>query len=270
MISPSLRRRALLVGALFLPLVAQAQATPAYQMRMHVPGLSGAAPQAPTPPEPVAPTGPSVVLGSISFPETIYTPTYADADLLVTNNGTESLTLPFAASTISPGMGFATLAMTSSCRTSLMPGMSCTYRIRANSSVSGERSAVFTLNTNAGVKTIPLRTYVVGGTVSMPITNGSYALLWPAQAVNTPSVQSMPVTNTGNAPLTISGFVFKADVPQFTLHSSDCVGSALPVGATCHVNVSFVSAYGGDYIGQVNLTHNGNGGLAFGVRASAQ
>ena len=77
-----------------------------------------------------------------------------------------------------------------------------------------------------------------------------------AQATLSPP-QPVTVTNTGSAPLRITGLTFTgSDAGDFLLNSDDCRGAAIDPGNTCVVNVSFAPQAQGSRTATLNVTSN--------------
>lgn len=77
-----------------------------------------------------------------------------------------------------------------------------------------------------------------------------------AQATLSPS-HPVTVTNTGGAPLRITGLTFTGpDAGDFLVSSDDCRGAAIDPGSTCVVNVSFAPQAQGPRTATLNLKSN--------------
>ena len=108
-----------------------------------------------------------------------------------------------------------------------------------------------------GIWQIPLLTAASSAMPAMTLNPTS--LTFPAQAVATASAaQPITVTNTGNAPLTITQAVTTGDFNE----SDTCVGPAIAVGATCTVQVKFLPTATGTRTGVLTVYGNVSGGQA--------
>ena len=89
-----------------------------------------------------------------------------------------------------------------------------------------------------------------------PVTSGTLAGTgsFPSVTIGTASTgQAFTVSNTGEAPITISTIVATGDFAQ----SNNC-GTSLAVGSTCAINVVFTPTAAGSRTGTLTVTSNGN------------
>ncbi len=108
-----------------------------------------------------------------------------------------------------------------------------------------------------GIWQIPLLTAALPAAPAMSVAPVS--LTFPLQAAGTASAaQTVTVTNTGNAPLTISQVTVTGD-----FYSTDsCVRSSIAAGASCAVQVSFLPSATGTRSGVLTIYGNVAGGQA--------
>jgi hypothetical protein len=115
-----------------------------------------------------------------------------------------------------------------------------------------------------GVWQIPL--LAAAGSTQAAITVAPTALAFAAQAVGTASaVQTVTVTNTGNAPLTVSRIdISLASLPlgpQAEFSETDtCTGASIATGGTCTLQVSFAPAATGSRSATLTIFGNVVGG----------
>jgi hypothetical protein len=108
-----------------------------------------------------------------------------------------------------------------------------------------------------GIWTIPLLTAVSPAAPGLALS--PTALSFGSEQVQTLSpAQSVTVTNTGNAALTVSSVVASGDFDE----SDTCVGAAIAAGATCAVQVSFLPSATGARTGVLTVYGNAPGGQA--------
>jgi hypothetical protein len=108
-----------------------------------------------------------------------------------------------------------------------------------------------------GIWEIPLLTAAYPAAPAMTMNPGS--LTFSAQAISTASAaQAITVTNSGNAPLTVTQVVTSGDFNQ----TDNCVGSAVAVGASCTVEVKFLPTATGTRTGVLTVYGNISGGQA--------
>ncbi len=108
-----------------------------------------------------------------------------------------------------------------------------------------------------GIWQIPLLTAASPAAPAMTLSPTS--LTFAAQAVSTASAaQSITVTNSGNASLTITQIAPSGDFNE----TDNCIGSAIAVGATCAVQVEFLPTQTGTRTGALTIYGNVSGGQA--------
>jgi hypothetical protein len=108
-----------------------------------------------------------------------------------------------------------------------------------------------------GIWQIPLLTAASSAAPAMTLNPAS--LTFQSQAISTASaVQSITVSNTGNAPLTITQVVTTGDFNE----TDNCIGSAIAAGATCTVQVKFLPTATGTRTGVLTPYGNVAGGQA--------
>jgi len=102
-----------------------------------------------------------------------------------------------------------------------------------------------------GIWQIPLLTAAVPATPAMSLSQAS--LTFATQAVATASaMQTIMVTNTGNAALTVSQIVASGDFSE----TNTCVGTAVGAGGTCSVEVKFAPTAVGIRTGMLTVYGN--------------
>jgi len=111
-----------------------------------------------------------------------------------------------------------------------------------------------------GIWQIPLLTATSPAAPAMALN--PTGLSFPSQAISTASsAQSITVTNTGNASLTITQVVTSGDFNE----TDNCIGSAIAAGAACTVQVKFLPAQTGARTGVLTVYGNVAGGQATAV-----
>lgn len=81
----------------------------------------------------------------------------------------------------------------------------------------------------------------------------SNPLAFGAVPIGTTTSQSVTVTNTGTAPLTISQINAGGD---YSAPTDDCVGTEIASGGTCSITVDFTPSFGGTDNGSIQLVDN--------------
>lgn len=195
---------------------------------------------------------PSGTMSTPAFPTTgVGASNTATAVVTNTGIGTLSLTAPTVA-----GTDFA-LANTT-CGTSLVANSSCSIVVRFAPTSTTARTGTVSIGTGAGTFTANLSAAGVQGTASLNPNGLSFA---GQTTYTTSGARVVTVTNSGNAPLTISGVGVSTGTSDFGA-SNGCGGTSgqLAPGGSCTVSVSFTPQAAGSRPGTLTVTHNGTNG----------
>jgi hypothetical protein len=162
------------------------------------------------------------------------------------NSGNASLTIT---SIVASGA----FAQTNNCPGSLAARSYCTLTFTFTPTVVGGQSGTLTIADDAAGSPHVVN---LSGTGMGPVASlSSNTLSFPGQIVGTTSpVEAVTLTNSGNAPLTISSIAVSGDFA----HTSDC-GSSVSIAATCTISVTFTPTVGGDRSGTLIITDNAAG-----------
>jgi len=141
-----------------------------------------------------------------------------------------------------------------SCGTTLAAGGNCTITVTFRPNAAGSRQGILTVTDNASGSS---QTVSLAGTGLVPIASLSpTSLSFGSQVIGTASAsQTLTLTNTGGAPLAISGILISGDFSQ----SGSC-GSTLAAGASCAINITFVPSAAGARAGTLTVSCNASGG----------
>ncbi len=193
------------------------------------------------------PVGPTAVLSvpNLTFLKQQVGTTSAAQNLILTDNGSAALSIT---SIVASG----DFAQTNTCGTSLAAGASCTISATFTPTTFGVRSGQIVITDNASTgnsQTIGLSGSGFSGAVSLSPSTLSFG----NQVVGTISAaQTVTLTNTSSAPLTITGLSRPMD---FTVASNCPVQpSTLAGGASCAISISFSPTFMGTAAEQVTLT----------------
>jgi len=198
------------------------------------------------------PPGQLAVPASTTFGAVTVGTTSAGNTLTLTNTGGTAVTVS-AVTSSAP----AEFAITANTCTTVAAGASCTITVVFSPSAAGARSATLTVTSNGAGSPQAIAASGTGvaagtGALSMPA-----AVSFPAQDVGTTSAPSaVTLTNTGAAPVTVSG-VALTNAIEFAIVSNSC-GVVAP-GSSCTVSVTFTPAQAGARSGSLTVTSNGAG-----------
>ncbi|GEJ56690.1 choice-of-anchor D domain-containing protein [Anaeromyxobacter diazotrophicus] len=166
----------------------------------------------------------------------------------LTNGGTAPVAS--LAAGLSGGNAAEFQVVSSSCGTTLAAGGSCTVAVAFAPATSGAKAASLVITGTDGVNPIPAQAVALTGTDVAPVAGlAPNPLTFAAQTLNTPSApQTLTLSNTGTAPLTVSGITASGDFSQ----TSSC--ATVAAGASCAITVTFTPTATGTRSGTVTVT----------------
>jgi hypothetical protein len=182
--------------------------------------------------------------------------TSAELDVTLSNTGTAPLSF---------GVGIGPdFSQTNNCIQPLPAGNSCNFRVFFNPTTAGTFNESLTLTGNSNPPATPV---ALTGTGIGPLPSFTpTSLTFAAQLGGTTSAaQSVTLSNTGSAALTISGMAVNGDFSE-----TDNCGTLLAAGASCIVNVAFKPTANGTRNGSVTLVSNFNGLPSIGLTGTGQ
>jgi len=199
-------------------------------------------------------TAPSVSLStaSVSFSNQAVGTTSAASAVTVTNSGTASLTFTSIAAT----GDFAVAASGTSCTTSAsVPASgSCVINLTFTPTAIGARSGSLTLTDNASGSP---QSVSLSGTGTEPVVSLSSPLSFSPQMVGTTSnSQTVTLTNSGNANLTLTAIGATGPFAIATSGTTCSTSSPVAAAATCTVAVTFTPKAGGAASGSLSFSDN--------------
>jgi hypothetical protein len=193
---------------------------------------------------------------SLSFASQIVGVPSTKQTVTVTNNTGAAVTFTAVAvaagSPAASGTDFATTANT--CTGSVAAGANCTVGVVFTPSVAGAETATlsFTDSDASSPQTVSLSGNSVAAVRTVSITPASLALSFGSQNVNTTSAaQTVTVTNTGNAPVTLSAApaIGGTNASDFAIASGSgttCSASTpVAVSGSCTIAITFTPAASG-------------------------
>ncbi len=141
-------------------------------------------------------------------------------------------------------------SVTNTCGTSLAAGATCNIMVAFKPTVAGTRDGTLTLIDNAGNS--PQSVTLSGNGLGAFAALSASSLTFPDTAQGVPSTaQIAALTNTGNAPLSLTGVSATGD---FSV--SNTCGSSLAAGVTCNLAVVFTPTATGGRRGTLTLADN--------------
>jgi hypothetical protein len=209
-----------------------------------------------------APAAPQAVLTptTFTFPSTNIGSTMTEAFTL-SNPGTAPLT---GIVTTLSGANTADYSISNNCSGTLAAGSTCSVTLNFIPQATGTFTATVNVADNA---TGSSQTATVTGTgtpaPAPAVTLSPTSLTFPSTQVgSTATAQTIMVTNSGNAHLTLSSInVTGANAADFTESGTTCstTGGTIAAGASCMINVTFTPASAGSFIGGITIGDNATG-----------
>ena len=195
----------------------------------------------------------SAAPATLTFASQTVATTSAAQTVTVTNTGTAPLTVQAASVA---GVNAADFTATNGCTVAVAPGATCTISVTFTPAAAGARTGTLTITSTGGSATVTLNG--TGAAVAAPaISAAPAALTFAAQTVATTSVaQTITVTNTGTAPLTVSGVTVGGVNAADFAATNGCTLAVAPA-ATCTVTVRFTPAAAGARAGTLTIASNG-------------
>jgi len=143
--------------------------------------------------------------------------------------------------------------------TTVAVAASCVIDVTFTPTASGPRTGTVVIASNnvGGTAVLPLSGQGEGGAPAIDLSPSS--LTFAPQIIKKPSkAQTISLTNSGDASLTISGIAIAGPNPSDYSQTNDC-GTSLPVSATCSITVVFKPAGLDTRTAAVTITDNAPG-----------
>ncbi|HEV2382043.1 MAG TPA: choice-of-anchor D domain-containing protein [Terriglobia bacterium] len=164
--------------------------------------------------------------------------------LTLTNTGGSNLT-------VTSVTGSGDYTETNTCSASLPPGQTCSISVTFKPIVMGADNGTLTVTDNAGNS--PQSVSLTGTGLQPEASLSPASLTFATQLVNTTSpAQTVKLTNTGNATLTVT----RISVSNSSYAETNTCGSSVNAGASCTISVTFTPANPGTPTGAITLTDN--------------
>jgi hypothetical protein len=161
----------------------------------------------------------------------------ASQNVVLTNTGNATLNISKVQIT-SPNA--ADFAQSNNCGKSVAAGATCTIAVNFKPTASGARSANLAVSDNASGS--PQEVLLSGTGLAPAVSFVPPSLTFSDQAISTGSAaQNITLTNTGQAPLSISSITAAGADPNDFSMTQNC-GSGLAVNASCMITVKFTPA----------------------------
>jgi hypothetical protein len=187
----------------------------------------------------------------VTFPTQLIGTTSAPLTATMTNAGTTPITI---ASVACSGAPFRMTKNT--CEGSLAPGAQCTMTANFTAQIENSVSGTLTIHDSASSKPQVVELIGVGTVVKLSPPHLKFA----PQKVGTKSApQTIQLTNTGNAVLDFTSFIFINGKNYNDFSESDDCGSQIGAGASCTITVTFSPHKTGVRSAYVDIQDTGGG-----------
>ncbi len=192
-------------------------------------------------------------LSSLGFGSQYAGTTSTAQALTLSNTGNAPLTI--AGITIT-GVNSGDFARVSTCGSSLAAGGTCSISVTFAPTAAGARAATLSVTDNTNAVSGSMQTASLTGTGLVPLVSlSTTSLSFGYHMVGTNfGPQTVTLTNTGNAPLTIGGISASSGFSQ-----SNTCGTQVVNGTSCTITVTFVPTVAGEASGALSITDSAAG-----------
>jgi RHS repeat-associated protein len=203
---------------------------------------------------PLAPIA-TITPAALTFTAIVGTPSAAQTAKL-SNTGTAALAISGITLT---GSGAANFAQTNTCGTALAAGSNCLISITFTPSAAAAYNASLSIADNASGSPQTVSLTGTGTPVPAPIASVTPATLnFTSISGITSAVQTSQLSNTGNAPLAITGITFTGTGATSFTQSNTC-GTALAASSNCTISVTFTPTSIASFSASVSIADNASG-----------
>jgi sugar lactone lactonase YvrE len=209
-----------------------------------------------------AATAPAASLSptSISFPNTAVGSTATAMSTTLSNTGNAALTISGITLTGTNTGDFTLTSSSTACGATLAAGSTCTISVTFTPAAAASYTASISVADNA---TGSPQTAALSGTgTAAPIPVASLSpttLTFPATIAGSfATAMATTLSNTGNAPLTITGITLTgANTADFAIITSGTAcGTSLAAGSTCTISATFTPATAGSFTATISVADN--------------
>jgi len=171
----------------------------------------------------------------------------------LTNTGTAALTISSIAVT---GTNATDFSETTTCGASVAVNANCNINVTFTPAAAGTFAAAVTVTDNAGNSPQSIMLSGTGFVPAPAVSLSVNTLTFPSQTVGTTSsAQSVTLTNSGTAALTISSITVTGTGASDFAQTNTCPASVVVEGS-CSISVTFTPSGTGSFVGAVTITDN--------------
>jgi Right handed beta helix region/Abnormal spindle-like microcephaly-assoc'd, ASPM-SPD-2-Hydin len=167
--------------------------------------------------------------------------------ITLSNHGTTAVNI----SLIATGSEFS---QTSTCGATLAAGASCQVSIKFSPLGSGIRTSVLGVVTGGSLN--PLTAVLTGAGLAPSVSINPPYPYFPSQMIGTSGTQTATLTNTGQAPLTISGIAMSGSTDFTQTNNCPASPATLAVGGSCNFTLTWRPQIVGYEYAAITITDN--------------
>jgi hypothetical protein len=176
------------------------------------------------------------------------------------NTGSAALSIT---SVVIAGADSSDFSQTNNCGATVGAGANCTISVTFTPAASGSLSAALTVTDNASASpqsvSLTGTGTTTGGGTSPAVSLSPTGLSFGNQPVGVASPsQTITLSNTGNAALSITGLALAGANPSDFAQSNNC-GASVAAGGNCTISVTFTPAANGSFTAAVSVADNASG-----------
>ena len=199
---------------------------------------------------------PSVAMSanSLAFGSQAVGATSAARTITLSDTGTGALSITGIALT---GASPSDFAQSNNCGASVAAGGNCTISVTFTPAASGSFTASVSVADNASGSPQTVALSGTGASPGVSLSPSSLSFGNEAVGVVSPS-QTITLSNTGNAALSITGLALAGANPSDFAQSNNC-GASVAAGGNCTISVTFTPAASGSFTASVSVADNASG-----------
>jgi hypothetical protein len=207
-------------------------------------------------------TAPVVSLSptSLTFSSTTVGSSSATQKITLTNTGKAALSLSGTGLGISiTGTNASSFSQTNTCGTSVAAAASCAISVTFKPTAAGALTAAVSIGDNAYGSPQTVALSGPGTTAAPTATLSAQSLSFGSTAIGaTNTAPAIKLTNSGTAPLTITGITFTG-TNATSFSQTDTCGTSVAAGAFCSITITFKPTQSGSLTAALSVADNAAG-----------
>src|SRR5579871_1767982 len=202
---------------------------------------------------------------SLSFSTPVGTTSQVQ-NVKLSNTGGAALTISNIQATANSGLS---LNLTSCLGQTIQAGNSCTLGVTYTPSVAGSSNANITITTNASPATTTIPVSLTAQLPNTPIISVSpNVLAFDSSVGNASSSQTVTISNTGGAALTISNITQSPNI-GLSFDLTSCLGATITTGNSCTLSVKWIPSDIGTFHTNIVIASNAGANVNIAVTGTS-